>query len=76
MTQPALTESPRSWSFPREKVKLTINHANVANSVRDRDVERTLEYEVFWQIPYDETRQYVKRVTLSWEEYRRIYGSR
>jgi len=27
------------------------------------------------QIPYDETRQYVKRVMLSWEEYRRIYGS-
>jgi pilus assembly protein CpaE len=45
----------RSWSFPREKVKLTINHANVANSVKDKDVERTLEYEVFWQIPYDET---------------------
>src|SRR5581483_2844703 len=45
----------RSWSFPREKVKLAINHANVANSVKDRDVERTLEYEVFWQIPYDET---------------------
>lgn len=45
----------RSWQFPREKVKLAINHANVANSVRDRDVERTLEYEVFWQIPYDES---------------------
>lgn len=27
------------------------------------------------QIPYDETRQYVKRVMVSWEEYRRIYGS-
>jgi soluble lytic murein transglycosylase len=34
------------------------------------DVEAWVE-----QIPYDETRQYVKRVTLSWEEYRRIYGS-
>lgn len=45
----------RSWQFPRKKVKLAINHAKVANSVRDRDVERTLEYEVFWQIPYDES---------------------
>jgi soluble lytic murein transglycosylase len=27
------------------------------------------------QIPYDETRQYVKRVMVSWEEYRRIYGA-
>jgi pilus assembly protein CpaE len=45
----------KSWSFPREKVKLAINHANVANSVRDRDVVRTLEYDVFWQIPYDES---------------------
>jgi pilus assembly protein CpaE len=45
----------KSWSFPREKVKLAINHANVANSVKDRDVVRTLEYDVFWQIPYDES---------------------
>lgn len=28
------------------------------------------------QIPFDETRQYVKRVMLSWDEYRRIYGVR
>ena len=45
----------KSWSFPREKVKLAINHANVANSVKDRDIVRTLEYDVFWQIPYDES---------------------
>jgi pilus assembly protein CpaE len=45
----------RSWSFPREKVKLAINHANVANSVKEKDVVRTLEYDVFWQIPYDES---------------------
>jgi soluble lytic murein transglycosylase len=37
---------------------------------RTNDMEAWVE-----QIPYDETRQYVKRVTLSWEEYRRIYGS-
>jgi len=33
------------------------------------DVEAWVE-----QIPFDETRQYVKRVMLGWEEYRRIYG--
>ena len=27
-------------------------------------------------IPYDETRHFVKRVVLSWTEYRRIYGGR
>jgi soluble lytic murein transglycosylase len=35
------------------------------------DVEAWVE-----QIPFDETRQYVKRVMFSWEEYRRIYGPR
>jgi soluble lytic murein transglycosylase len=34
------------------------------------DVEAWIE-----QIPYDETRQYVKKVMFSWEEYKRIYGS-
>jgi soluble lytic murein transglycosylase len=34
------------------------------------DVEAWVE-----QIPYDETRQYVKKVMFAWEEYRRIYGS-
>jgi peptidoglycan lytic transglycosylase len=34
------------------------------------DVEAWVE-----QIPFDETRQYVKRVVLSWEEYRRLYGA-
>jgi len=34
------------------------------------DIEAFVE-----QIPFDETRLYVKKVVLSWEEYRRIYGS-
>jgi soluble lytic murein transglycosylase len=38
---------------------------------RSDDVEAWVE-----QIPFDETRQYVKRVMLSWEEYQRIYGGR
>ena len=36
---------------------------------------RTSDLEAFIeQIPFDETRLYVKRVMLSWEEYRRVYG--
>ena len=37
---------------------------------RSDDLEAFVE-----QIPYDETRLYVKRVVLAWDEYRRIYGS-
>jgi pilus assembly protein CpaE len=44
----------RAWSFPEEKIKLTINHANMANSIRDTDVARSLDYEIFWQIPFDQ----------------------
>ncbi|HEX9420623.1 MAG TPA: lytic transglycosylase domain-containing protein, partial [Methylomirabilota bacterium] len=34
------------------------------------DVETWVEL-----IPYDETRFFVRRVMLSWEEYRRLYGA-
>ena len=37
---------------------------------KDDDVEAFVK-----QIPYDETRQYVKGVMLSWDEYHRIYGA-
>jgi soluble lytic murein transglycosylase len=37
---------------------------------RSGDLEAFIE-----QIPFDETRAFVKRVMLSWDEYRRIYGS-
>ena len=37
---------------------------------RTDDVEAWVEL-----IPFDETRAYVKRVTLSWHEYRHIYGA-
>jgi soluble lytic murein transglycosylase len=40
------------------------------NTRRSDDLEAFVE-----QIPFDETRLYVKRVVFSWEEYRRIYGS-
>jgi soluble lytic murein transglycosylase len=38
---------------------------------RNDDVETWVE-----EIPFDETRHYVKRVMVSWDEYRRIYGPR
>jgi len=44
----------RSWSFPEEKVRLTVNHSNLANSVKETDISRTLDYRIFWSIPYDE----------------------
>ena len=37
---------------------------------RTSDIEAFVE-----QIPFDETRQYVKRVMFSWEEYRWVYGA-
>ena len=37
---------------------------------RSDDMEAFVE-----QIPFDETRLYVKKVVLAWDEYRRIYGS-
>jgi pilus assembly protein CpaE len=44
----------RSWSFPEDKVRLTVNHVNQANSINEADIARTLDYKVFWSIPYDE----------------------
>jgi soluble lytic murein transglycosylase len=47
---------------------------NVRRWWRERktsDIEAWVE-----QIPFPETHHYVKKVTLSWEEYRRIYGGR
>jgi pilus assembly protein CpaE len=44
----------RSYDFPEEKVRLTVNHSNQANSVKEADIARTLDYQIFWSIPYDE----------------------
>ncbi len=30
-----------------------INHSTAANTLREEDVERVLEYKVFWRIPHD-----------------------
>jgi len=44
-----------SSSFPQDKVKLTINHANATNTVKEEDVKNILRQEIFWRIPYDES---------------------
>ncbi len=46
-------EMLRSASISEDKVKLTVNRCTAANSLREDDVERVLEYEVFWRIPHD-----------------------
>ena len=46
-------EMLRAASVSEDKVKLIINHSTSANSLRAEDVERVLEYEVFWRIPHD-----------------------
>jgi pilus assembly protein CpaE len=43
-----------SSSFPQEKVKLTINHASAANTLKEKDIKSVLNQDVFWRIPYDE----------------------
>lgn len=46
-------EMLRAASISDDKVKLTINHCTSANSLRESDVQRVLEYEVFWRVPHD-----------------------
>jgi pilus assembly protein CpaE len=46
-------EMLRAASISEDKVKLTINHCTSANSLREGDVERVLEYDVFWRVPHD-----------------------
>jgi pilus assembly protein CpaE len=46
-------EMLRAASVSEDKVKLVINHSTSSNSLRAEDVERVLEYEVYWRIPHD-----------------------
>lgn len=43
----------RIWHYSEDKVKLVINHAYSINGVVAGDVSTTLDYAVFWKIPYD-----------------------
>ena len=46
-------EMLRAVAVSEDKVKLVINHSTSANSLRADDVERVLEYDVYWSIPHD-----------------------
>jgi len=46
-------EMLRAAGVSEDKVKLTINHSTASNSLREEDVARVLEYDVFWRIPHD-----------------------
>ena len=46
-------EMLQSAAVSEDKVKLMINHSTAANTLREDDVERVLEYKVFWRIPHD-----------------------
>ncbi|MBF6599665.1 MAG: P-loop NTPase [Dehalococcoidia bacterium] len=46
-------EMLRAAGVSEDKVKLLINHSTAANSLREEDVSRVLEYDVFWRIPHD-----------------------
>lgn len=46
-------EMLRAADISEDKVKLVINHSTSANTLREEDVERVLEYTVTWRIPHD-----------------------
>ena len=64
----------REFNDPR--LAIAAYNAGPKNVRQWMSTRRTDDLEAFVeQIPFDETRLYVKRVVLSWDEYRRIYGS-
>jgi pilus assembly protein CpaE len=46
-------EMLRAAAVPEDKVKLVINESTAARSLKPEDVERVLEYKVYWTIPND-----------------------
>ncbi len=42
-----------SEGFPEDRLFLTVNHPNGANTIRSADIERVLRKKVFWEIPHD-----------------------
>lgn len=43
-----------SEGFPEDRLFLTVNHPNGANTIRAADIERVLRKKVFWEIPHDQ----------------------
>jgi soluble lytic murein transglycosylase len=61
--------------FGDARVALAAYNAGPGNARKWWKTRQSDDVEVWVErIPFDETRNYVKRVLLSWEEYRRIYG--
>ena len=61
--------------FKDERLALAAYNAGPGRVRQWWQARRTSDIEAFVeQIPFDETRQYVKRVMFSWQEYRRLYG--
>jgi soluble lytic murein transglycosylase len=61
--------------FKDPRLALAAYNAGPARARTWWKTRRTSDLEAFVeQIPFDETRLYVKRVMLSWDEYRRVYG--
>jgi len=61
--------------FKDPRLALAAYNAGPARLRQWMQTRKTADLEAFVeQIPFDETRQYVKRVMLSWDEYRRLYG--
>jgi pilus assembly protein CpaE len=46
-------EMLRAAAVSQDKVKLIINQSTASNTLRPEDVERVLDYEVYWRIPHD-----------------------
>ncbi|HET7340324.1 MAG TPA: lytic transglycosylase domain-containing protein, partial [Methylomirabilota bacterium] len=62
--------------FKDPRLALAAYNAGPARVRQWWQARRTSDLEAFVeQIPFDETRLYVKRVMLSWDEYRRVYGA-
>lgn len=43
----------KEWNFAEDRVKLVMNYPYSHNGVLLSDVESTLDYPIFWKVPYD-----------------------
>lgn len=45
----------KSWNFSEDRIKLVINSPNTHDDTLVSDLEKTLNYQTFWRVPYDPT---------------------
>jgi pilus assembly protein CpaE len=43
----------KSWNFSEERIKLLVNYPYAHSGVMLSDIETTLDYPIFWKVPYD-----------------------